>query len=155
RALRGEAGEEEVVVRNPRMAGDVRMHAVWTPLHDKTGAVFAALGAMQDITQQRALEGELRSRNEQLAASEETKTQLIERSRHAIDDLSNPILEVWDGVLVMPIIGVVDSRRTADMVQRLLGEVSRMQSSFVIIDLTGVDIVDTKTADHLMKLMRK
>src|SRR5262249_48842204 len=45
--------------------------------------------------------------------------------------------------------------RTADMVQRLLGEVTRTQASFVIIDLTGVDIVDTKTADHLMKLMRK
>jgi rsbT co-antagonist protein RsbR len=41
------------------------------------------------------------------------------------------------------------------MVQRLLAEVLRMQASFVIIDLTGVDIVDTKTADHLMKLMKK
>ncbi len=58
-------------------------------------------------------------------------------------------------MLVMPIIGVVDSRRTADMVQRLLAEVTRTQASFVIIDLTGVEIVDTKTADHLMKLMRK
>ncbi len=55
----------------------------------------------------------------------------------------------------MPIIGVIDSRRTADMVQRLLAEVTRRQASFVIIDLTGVEIVDTQTADHLMKLMRK
>src|SRR5690349_10152110 len=55
----------------------------------------------------------------------------------------------------MPIVGVVDSRRTADMVQRLLAEVARSQASFVIVDLTGVEIVDTKTADHLMKLIRK
>jgi rsbT co-antagonist protein RsbR len=55
----------------------------------------------------------------------------------------------------MPIIGVVDSRRTADMVHRLLGEVTRTQASFVIVDLTGVEVVDTQTADHLMKLMRK
>lgn len=80
---------------------------------------------------------------------------LIERLRYSIDELSNPILEVWDDVLVMPIIGVVDSRRTADMVQRLLAEVTRTQASFVIVDLTGVEIVDTKTADHLMRLMRK
>jgi rsbT co-antagonist protein RsbR len=41
------------------------------------------------------------------------------------------------------------------MVQRLLAEVMRTQASFVIVDLTGVEIVDTKTADHLMKLVRK
>src|SRR5262249_5275908 len=61
----------------------------------------------------------------------------------------------WDDVLVMPVIGIIDSRRTADMAQRLLSEVTRTQASFVIIDLTGVEIVDTHTADYLMKLMRK
>ena len=90
-----------------------------------------------------------------LADSEAAKTVLINRLKYSIDELSNPILEVWDDVLVMPIIGVVDSRRTADMVQRLLAEVARSQASFVIIDLTGVEIVDTRTADHLIKLMRK
>ena len=47
------------------------------------------------------------------------------------------------------------SHRTADMVQRLLAEVARRQASFVIVDLTGIEIVDTKTADHLLKLIRK
>ena len=78
-----------------------------------------------------------------------------ERLRLAVDELSNPILELWDDVLAMPVIGLVDSRRTADMVRRLLAEVARTQASFVIVDLTGVEIVDTKTADHLIKLMRK
>ncbi len=155
RALHGEAHEEEVVLRNPRLAGDVRLQIGWTPLRDESGQVYAALGATLDITPQRALEIELRQRNEQLAASEEAKSVLIDRLRYSIDELSNPILEVWDDVLVMPIIGVVDSRRTSDMVQRLLTEVTRTQASFVIIDLTGVEIVDTSTADHLIKLMRK
>ena len=155
RALRGEAGEEEVVVRNPRLDAPVRQHVIWTPLRDESGNVYASLGLAQDITLQRNLETELRLRNAQLAASEEAKTQLIERLRYSIDELSNPILEVWDDVLVMPIIGVVDSRRTADMVQRLLIEVVRNQARFVIVDLTGVEIVDTKTADHLLKLIRK
>jgi rsbT co-antagonist protein RsbR len=155
RAQRGELLEEEVVVRNPRIANDLRMHVAWTPLRDEHGKQYASLGTTVDVTMQRQLENELRTRNEQLAASEEAKTELIDRLRRAVDELSNPILEVWDGVLAMPIIGIVDSRRTADMVQRLLAEVLRMQASFVIIDLTGVDIVDTKTADHLMKLMKK
>ncbi|APR87174.1 RsbR, positive regulator of sigma-B [Minicystis rosea] len=154
-ALRGETTEEEIVLRNPNLDGDVRLRVVWTPLRDDDGKVYAALSTSQDITRQRALENELRARNEELGASEASKAELIERLRYSIDELSNPILQVWDDVLAMPIIGVVDSRRTADMVQRLLGEVARTQASFVIIDLTGVEIVDTKTADHLMKLMRK
>ncbi len=157
RALRGKFAleESEMVVRNGFITGEVRMKTTTVQLRDAAGTILGALAVSQDITTQRALERELVSRNDQLAASEEAKTVLIDRLRYSIDELSNPILEVWDDVLVMPIIGVVDSRRTADMVQRLLAEVARTQASFVIVDLTGVEIVDTKTADHLMRLMRK
>jgi rsbT co-antagonist protein RsbR len=155
RGLRGEHVEEEVVLRNPRLVADMRMRVQFTPLVDETGAVYATLGTTQDVTLQRGLEADLRGRHEELARSEEAKTALIERLRYAVDELSNPILEVWEDVLVMPIIGVVDSRRIGDMVQRLLAEVTRTQASFVIVDVTGVEVVDTQTADHLIKLMRK
>jgi PAS domain S-box-containing protein len=125
------------------------------PLLDADGQPMSLLGSSLDITARRATEHALAEANARLAASETAKLALIERLKYSIDELSNPILEVWDDVLVMPIIGVVDSRRTADMVQRLLAEVARAQASFVIVDLTGVEIVDTSTADHLMKLMRK
>src|SRR5262249_47553796 len=124
-------------------------------LRDEQGAVWGGLGTCQDITLQRRLETDLRARNEELAASEMAKAELIERLRHSLDELSNPILEVWDDVLVMPIIGVVDSKRTADRARGVLAEVTRGQARFVIIDLTGVEVVDTRTADYLMKLMRK
>jgi rsbT co-antagonist protein RsbR len=156
RALRGEARREvELVFRNSFIGGEVRHRSSALPLRDAAGKITGALSVSQDITAQRALEQELRTRNEQLAASEEAKNALIERLRYSIDELSNPILEVWDDVLVMPVIGVIDARRTADMVQRLLIEVARAQARFVIVDLTGVEVVDTRTADHLMKLMRK
>jgi rsbT co-antagonist protein RsbR len=153
RALRGEAKEEEVVIRNPRIPEPVRLLISWTPLRDEHGQVYLALGAAQDITLQHTLEEDLRARNEALQESEAEKAALIDRLRYAIDELSNPILEVWDDVLVMPIIGVVDSRRAADMVNRLLAEVERTQVGFVIIDLTGVDVVDTQTAHHLMQMV--
>src|SRR5262249_10240108 len=133
----------------------VRMHIVWTPLRDARGQVVATLGTAQDITLQRTLEDELRARNAQLAASEETKTELIDRLRRAVDELSTPILEAWEGALALPIIGIVASRRAAARVQRLLSEVTRMQASFVIVALTGVEMLDPRTADHLMRLMRK
>ena len=156
RILRGEeAPETEMVIRNGDVKGDRWLHVNGTPIRDASGKTIAAMTVAQDVTAQRALEQEIRKRNEQLAASEAAKSVLIERLRYSIDELSNPILEVWDDVLAMPLIGVVDSRRTADMVQRLLAEVARTQAGFVIVDLTGVEIVDTKTADHLMKLIRK
>ncbi|MFT3772356.1 MAG: PAS domain S-box protein [Minicystis sp.] len=157
RTLQGEeAPEEEMIVRNPRLAGgECWVHVNGQPIRDESGKIIAGMVSFSDVTTQRALERQLRTRNEELATSEQGKSTLIERLRLAIDELSNPILEVWDDVLAMPIIGVVDSRRTADMVQRLLGEVARTQASFVIVDLTGVEIIDTKTADHILKLMRK
>jgi rsbT co-antagonist protein RsbR len=148
-----EASEVETLLRTP--TGERRALSTGLPIRDASGKLVAGIVVLQDVTQQRTLEREITTRNEQLAASEAAKSVLIERLRYSIDELSNPILEVWDDVLAMPIIGVVDSRRTADMVQRLLAEVARTQSSFVIVDLTGVEIVDTQTADHLMKLIRK
>jgi rsbT co-antagonist protein RsbR len=154
-ALRGESSEVEVIFRNPRLDGDVRTRGRWRGLRDEHGSVAAALGTLQDVTVRRRLETELHTRNEALAASEAAKGELIERLRHSIDELETPVLEVWDDVLAMPIIGVIDARRTAGMVRRLLAEVTRSQARFVIVDLTGVEVVDTHTAHHLMKLMRK
>ena len=156
RALGGEeAPEAEMIVRNRFLEGDRWVQVKGCPIRDEAGKIVAGMVIVHDVSAQRAIERELRTRNEQLAASEEGKTELIDQLRYSIEELSNPILEIWDDVLAMPIIGVVDSRRTADMVQRLLAEVARSQASFVIIDLTGVEIVDTRTADHLIKLVRK
>ena len=145
-----------------RRSGETRWIETQTAIVRSEGEVVTLHAQALDVTWRKRLEEDLarseearKVADEQLAASEEAKSLLIERLRYSIDELSNPILEIWDDVLVMPIIGMVDSRRASDMVQRLLAEVTRTQASFVIIDLTGVEIVDTQTADHLMKLMRK
>ena len=102
----------------------------------------------------RTLEEEVAKRNKDLLASESEKTELIARLRMAVQELSTPILELWEDVLALPVIGVVDSRRSAEMMERLLDEIVRSQSRFVIIDLTGVEVIDTSTADHFMKLVK-
>jgi rsbT co-antagonist protein RsbR len=156
RSLAGEeAPEAEMIMRNGDVEKDCWVHALGKPIRDASGQIIAAMVIFNDVTAQRALEQELRANNAQLEESEQGKTVMIDQLRDAIEELSNPILEVWDDVLVMPIIGIVDSRRTADMVRRLLVEVARAQASFVIVDLTGVEVVDSRTADHLIKLIRK
>lgn len=82
----------------------------------------------------------------------EQKIMTIERQQLAIKELSTPVIDLWDGILTLPIVGAVDSRRAADMTERLLHRIVESESRCVIIDLTGVEILDTKTADHLVKM---
>lgn len=94
--------------------------------------------------------GELRRSQEAL----QEKLDTIERQQMAIQDLSTPIIEIWDSILTLPVIGVVDSQRSLDMTERLLQQIVETRSRCVIIDITGVDVVDTMTADHFIKMMK-
>jgi len=79
---------------------------------------------------------------------------LVKRQALAIQELSTPVLQLWNDVLALPVIGTVDTRRAAEIMERLLAEVVVRKSKFVILDITGVEVVDTKTADHFLKLIR-
>lgn len=68
--------------------------------------------------------------------------------------ISTPIIQVWDEIVTMPVVGLVDSVRAADMKTALLAAVSRIGAKFAIVDLTGVETVDTATADHLLRVMK-
>lgn len=94
---------------------------------------------------------------EQLEAARselEAKLATIERQQSAIRDLSTPIIELWDDVLTLPIVGVVDTQRSVEMTARLLRRIAESSYRCVIIDVTGVDVVDTMTADHFVKMIR-
>jgi rsbT co-antagonist protein RsbR len=81
------------------------------------------------------------------------KLEIIERQQDAIRTLSTPIVEVWEGVLTMPVLGAVDSYRAQQMMEVLLNAVMRTRCRYTIIDLTGVDSVDRGTADYILKLV--
>jgi rsbT co-antagonist protein RsbR len=82
------------------------------------------------------------------------QNELIRRQRDAIRELSTPVLQLWDDVIAMPIIGVVDTQRSIEIMQRLLESIRVGGARFAILDITGVDVVDTSTADHLTKIVR-
>lgn len=116
----------------------VRGQAEW----DEAGVPLRVAGGVTDITERRQMEEELRD-----------KIEIIQRQQDAIRQLSNPIIEVWEGVLTMPVMGILDSQRAGQMMEALLQEVVRTRCKYSIIDLTGVDSVDTSTADHIIKLI--
>jgi len=82
------------------------------------------------------------------------KMALVEQKEEAILALSTPIIEVWEGVLVLPIIGNLDDRRTGEMLSRLLEMVSLRAAEYAILDLTGVDRIDAATADQIIRICR-
>lgn len=82
------------------------------------------------------------------------KLELIEKQDAALRMLAAPIIQVWEGVLMVPVMGGLDSERAATLMERLLNSVVMNRSRHVILDLTAVDMVDTRTADHLVQIVR-
>jgi rsbT co-antagonist protein RsbR len=135
------SGEESRVMTTP--VPGVYMDSWYMPLRSRDGTVYGAMGLGIDATERVKGEVELRE-----------KLELIERQSATIRALATPIIQVWDEILCLPVIGTVDSARTAEMMQGLLEAIVRQQARYAIIDLTGVEIVDTSTADHLIQLFR-
>src|SRR5436305_8689846 len=94
------------------------------------------------------------NKHEQANRELEMKLQMIEMQQAAIRDLSTPIIEVWAGVLCLPVVGLVDSQRSAEMTETLLEMIVAKQARLAIVDITGIDVMDTKTADHFIKMAK-
>jgi len=82
------------------------------------------------------------------------KMALVEQQRQAILALSAPILRVGAGVVAVPLVGGLDGERAARLTSSLLDEILRSGALFAIVDLTGVDTIDTATAGHLLRLFQ-
>lgn len=104
-----------------------------------------------------AMIGSLAHEREQTVAYQrelEAKLATIEAQRLAIAELSTPVMEVWEGVLCLPVVGVMDTARSAEMTHTLLEAVASKKTRVCIIDITGIEVMDTGTADHFMRMAR-
>jgi rsbT co-antagonist protein RsbR len=89
---------------------------------------------------------------------DETKRRDIEerqqRQRDEILELSTPVVQVWDDVLVLPIIGTLDSRRASRLTEGLLSTIAETQAKIIILEVTGVPTIDSVLAQHLLNTVR-
>ncbi len=97
---------------------------------------------------------ERRSTEEALRRTEKENAFLIERQAKTIQALSTPIIQVWEGILTLPIVGQVSGARAATIMQTLLEAIVQRRAHHAILDLTGVDTLDAETADHLLRIVR-
>ena len=79
------------------------------------------------------------------------REELINRQNEEMLELSTPVVELWDGILALPLIGTLDSARTQVVMENLLQRIVETGASIAIIDITGVPTVDTLVAQHLLK----
>jgi rsbT co-antagonist protein RsbR len=79
------------------------------------------------------------------------REEVIARQQQELQELSTPVVELWDGVLGLPLIGTLDSARTQVVMENLLSRIVETGASIAIIDITGVPTVDTLVAQHLLK----
>ena len=82
---------------------------------------------------------------------QKAREQVILRQQQELLELSTPVVQLWEGVLALPLIGTLDSARTQVVMENLLQKIVDTGASIAIIDITGVPTVDTLVAQHLLK----
>lgn len=82
---------------------------------------------------------------------QKVREEVINRQQQELLELSTPVVQLWDNVLALPLIGTLDSARTQVVMENLLQKIVETGASIAIIDITGVPTVDTLVAQHLLK----
>jgi rsbT co-antagonist protein RsbR len=142
------AHEEQVSITY----ADGKVHTIWVrkiPVHDQ-GKVVGLSGIMSDITELQRRREEI----EQLEKAISEKMAIIEAQTSLLDELSVPVVQVWDKILLLPLVGFIDTRRATHIIENLLHSISGSRARTVIIDITGVQVVDTSTASNLVRAMQ-
>ena len=109
-------------------------NVVITALRDKNGKLHGFGKVTRDLTARRQ-------------AEERIKKQAQEIFEMAVV----PVVQVWEGILLVPLIGTLDSPRTQQLMERLLHRVAETSSPVALLDITGVPTIDTQTAQHLVE----
>ncbi|WP_298818778.1 PAS domain S-box protein [Chloroflexus sp.] len=132
----------EVTYRIRHADGSIRW--VWergSGVFDDNGKLTAIEGFISDVTAERQAAEERQALNERIIAAQQA----------ALRELSTPIVPIIQGVIAMPLIGSIDSMRAQQVIETLLEGVNTTGAHIVILDITGVPVVDTQVANTLLR----
>ncbi|MGK3962603.1 PAS domain S-box protein [Sorangium sp. So ce1667] len=141
-ALRADSHWQGELEHTRRDGGSIVVESRWVAQTDPGEAQALVMEINTDVT----------ARKEAELMRSEQQQELIRLQASAIAELSTPLIPITDHVVVMPLIGVLDTRRAAQAMDTLLGGLSSSGATVAIIDVTGVQIVDTKVADALLRV---
>lgn len=118
------------------------------PTESPLGLLYAGINQMIEAL------GEERARSAAYQAELEEKLATIELQQSSIRELSTPVIELWEGVLCLPMIGAMDEERSAQMADALLTSIVEKKAGCVLIDVTGIEMMDTKSVDAFLRMGR-
>lgn len=132
------------------------------PLRDVAGNIVGLIGINHEITDRKHAETQLQNLKdvleervaERTAALRQSQDQVIAMQAHLLRELSTPIIPVMQGIIVLPIVGSMDNTRASDLLRRLLAGIRQHRAQIVILDITGVALVDTHVANYLNKAVQ-
>jgi anti-anti-sigma factor len=131
-------------IRALTKSGEMFWIEVYGSVIEQDGEHLQALAIVRDITERKEAEEELRH-------SEEKLKDLVEKLRLSQEALSTPVVQIWDKVLALPLIGVIDDHRAQQIMEVLLDKIVDTHSEVVILDVTGVASIDTHVTNHLIQ----
>jgi rsbT co-antagonist protein RsbR len=120
-----------------------RIRATFRADLDRLSAAVEAMEAFADVALFEIARAYLSSRE-----------QLIRRHQQAILEISTPVLQIRQGLLILPLIGMIDSQRARNLTDQLLLNIRARRAKIVVLDLTGVPAVDSAVANHLMQTVQ-
>jgi methyl-accepting chemotaxis protein len=136
--------------RLTKFGESVWLEATYSPILDLRGQPVKVIKFAYDITQQIRQAAEL---DAALHAAREAERVRNELDR-AVQMMSTPVTPIWEGILLLPLVGVLDSMRAADIMKKSLGMISETRAKVFVLDISGVATVDTAVANQLIKITR-
>ncbi len=128
----------------PTSRGEIWYEGEVFPNRDDEGTIIGVSLVLMDVTAQKLVEADLVHRTEEIILAQQA----------TLRELSTPLIPLADAVVVMPLVGSIDSQRAQLIMETLLEGISTHQSDVAILDITGVPVVDTQVADALLRTAR-
>jgi len=132
-------------------AGELELRIESDIEDDLTGVEQAINLLIEDLTHELKKSLRMKAEMEEKLLKIQDQQKTILQQQEDLMELSSPVSKVWDNVLILPVIGTLDSQRTQIMMENLLQKIVSTGCTTAILDITGVPTVDTQVANHLLK----
>lgn len=156
------AGHQPIFNEELATGTDGVERTIWTrkfPMHDKHGKVIGLCGIITDISDIKQRQQRIERLETELAGRFQTERmtmqqELIDAQQEALRELSTPLIPLTNEIILLPLIGTIDSQRAQQVMEALLEGVAAYQAEVAILDITGVKVVDIQIAEIFIRVAR-